>query len=586
MKKLIYLIVLIAALGLIVSGCIPVVPPAEQDELGTLPNKSPDYLYVPSVYPTIQAAITAAIAGDTIIVAAGTYAGNVNVNKSVTVLGAGYASTKLQGSDTGTGFTISADNVTIEGFEITNFAYGVSSGDTDGSTISNNKIHDMNNTGYAGIGIMFWTGTNSVDFDNNNILDNIIYNNDRQGIFVGNYLAGTPGISEWNTISRNIIYDNGRDLTTTQPDASQYGIQLTCADNNTIENNEIYGHNTWIPSSGPYGMGIYLWASFNNTVTGNVLRDNHRGIQLWNDWSRRTLASNQIRFNNIYNNSQWGVKNSDAIAVDATCNWWGDNSGPDGEGPGSGDAVSTNVDYNPWLTETSSLVYTGTPQPVTSVVLEATLSDSTNGISGMDVEFYLDGDLVGNETTDSDGVAIYVIGPSEVGVYEVYAKTACNLTSATEYLAVYDPSAGFVTGGGWIDSPAGASTQYLTAVGKASFGFVSKYQKGTTVPTGNTEFQFKAGDLNFHSESYDWLIIAGAKAKYKGIGTINGAGNYGFMLSAIDGQISGGGGVDKFRIKIWDKDTDAVIYDNQSDGNDDADLTTEIGGGQIVIHKK
>jgi len=39
--------------------------------------------------------------------------------------------------------------------------------------------------------------------------------------------------------------------------------------------------------------------------------------------------------------------------------------------------------------------------------------------------------------------------------------------------------------------------------GKATFGFVSKYKKGATVPTGNTEFVFKAADLNFHSTSHD-----------------------------------------------------------------------------------
>ena len=36
--------------------------------------------------------------------------------------------------------------------------------------------------------------------------------------------------------------------------------------------------------------------------------------------------------------------------VDATENWWGDDSGPGGEGPGSGDAVSSDVDYRPWRT--------------------------------------------------------------------------------------------------------------------------------------------------------------------------------------------------------------------------------------------
>ncbi len=55
---------------------------------------------------------------------------------------------------------------------------------------------------------------------------------------------------------------------------------------------------------------------------------------------------------------------------------------------------------------------------------------------------------------------------------------------------VYDPSGGFVTGGGWIDSPAGAYMADPSLSGKATFGFVSKYKKGASVPTGNTEFQF------------------------------------------------------------------------------------------------
>ena len=84
--------------------------------------------------------------------------------------------------------------------------------------------------------------------------------------------------------------------------------------------------------------------------------------------------------------------------------------------------------------------------------------------------------------------------------------------SASEGFVIYDPSGGFVTGGGWIDSPAGADTLNPLATGKATFGFVSKYKKGTTTPTGQTEFRFKAGDLNFHSTSYDWLVVAGARA--------------------------------------------------------------------------
>jgi len=160
-------------------------------------------------------------------------------------------------------------------------------------------------------------------------------------------------------------------------------------------------------------------------------------------------------------------------------------------------------------------------------------------------------------------------------------------TSVTsQYVVVYNPSGGFVTGGGWINSPAGACVASPSLTGKATFGFVSKYQKGATVPTGQTEFQFKVAGLNFKSTSYEWLVIASARAQYKGTGTINGLGNYGFMLTAIDGQINGGGGLDKFRIKIWDKDTnDAIVYDNKLGAADDAEPDTVIGGGSIVIHK-
>ncbi len=131
----------------------------------------------------------------------------------------------------------------------------------------------------------------------------------------------------------------------------------------------------------------------------------------------------------------------------------------------------------------------------------------------------------------------------------------------------------------------GAYTPDPTLTGKAIFGFVSRYQKGATVPTGRTEFQFKTGELDFHSAAYDWLVVAGARAQLKGLGTINGSGEYGFLLTAVDGQLNGGGGADRFRIKIWDPSTDAVIYDNQMGDDDAADPATVIGGGAIVIHK-
>ena len=92
-------------------------------------------------------------------------------------------------------------------------------------------------------------------------------------------------------------------------------------------------------------------------------------------------------------------------------------------------------------------------------------------------------------------------------------------------------------------------------------------------------------DFNFHSESYQWLVVSGAHAQYKGTGTVNGVPGYGFLLTAVDGQISGGGGVDKFRIKIWD--VSGVVYDNVLGAPEDIDGAnpTAITSGNIVVHK-
>jgi hypothetical protein len=152
-------------------------------------------------------------------------------------------------------------------------------------------------------------------------------------------------------------------------------------------------------------------------------------------------------------------------------------------------------------------------------------------------------------------------------------------------LAIYDPTAGFVTGGGWIDSPAGAYAPDPKLAGKANFGFVSKYLKGATVPTGNTEFQFKEGNLNFKSTNFQWLVIQGTSmSQFKGTGTINGTGSYNFLVTANDGDVGGVKKPDSFRIKIT-QGTD-VIYDNKMLSPETAADATVLGGGSIQIQSK
>ncbi len=225
-----------------------------------------------------------------------------------------------------------------------------------------------------------------------------------------------------------------------------------------------------------------------------------------------------------------------------------------------------------------------------STVLSAAASDALSGPAGG--EYFIGADPgQGNGTAMalSGSTLSATIGTSlSPGVYTVGVRSrdlAGNWSVvSSDYLVVYDPNGGFVTGGGWIMSPEGAYAPEPGLEGRANFGFVSKYEKGANVPTGSTEFQFKVASLNFKSKSYDWLVVSGAKAQYKGTGTINGGGDYGFLLTATDGQLDGTG-IDKFRIKIWDKATGAVVYDNQTNATDDAAPTTAISGGQIHIKK-
>lgn len=179
---------------------------------------------------------------------------------------------------------------------------------------------------------------------------------------------------------------------------------------------------------------------------------------------------------------------------------------------------------------------------------------------------------------------------SDPGVYTITAFVTDNDgdtgTSTFEFVVVYDPSAGFVTGGGVIDSPRGAFTAEPTLFGKASFGFVSKYKRGASVPDGATEFQFKAGGLNFHSNTQEWLVVnrGGKYAQYKCTGTING--DFGPGSDPFEGMIWAGDGYgpdgsDTFRIRIWYEDadgTEVVVYDNGMD--------QPISSGSIVVHTK
>lgn len=64
-------------------------------------------------------------------------------------------------------------------------------------------------------------------------------------------------------------------------------------------------------------------------------------------------------------------------------------------------------------------------------------------------------------------------------VYDIVVTVTDNrgLSDSDAFKAVvYDPSAGFVTGRGWIDSPAGSCIPDAALTGKANVGFASMFR--------------------------------------------------------------------------------------------------------------
>lgn len=196
-----------------------------------------------------------------------------------------------------------------------------------------------------------------------------------------------------------------------------------------------------------------------------------------------------------------------------------------------------------------------------------------DGVVGDECDPTVEWDFGDGETSAEIDTTHAYAAPGIYNVTLTVTDSSDNASTEGFIVVAYDPSGGFVTGGGWIYSDPGAYVPDPTLEGKANFGFVSKYKKGATTPTGNTEFQFHAGDLNFHSSSYEWLVVTGSDyARFKGSGTINGMGDYKFMLWARDSA------PDTFRIRIWTEDdgSETVEYDNGSD--------QAVGGGSIIIH--
>src|SRR5262249_1744641 len=141
-------------------------------------------------------------------------------------------------------------------------------------------------------------------------------------------------------------------------------------------------------------------------------------------------------------------------------------------------------------THTCAFAWNDTPSPTTS-------AGTVSGTAG-------NGSCAGSHTYAAAG--IYPVGVT------VADNGTGSRTASFQYVVVYEARCRFVTGGGWINSPAGAYARDASLAGKVTFGFQWKYGDAGPAPAGDTLLQFHAGNFTFKSTLLDWLLPSRHKA--------------------------------------------------------------------------
>lgn len=200
-------------------------------------------IYIPDNYDTIQAAVTAALPGDKIIVKdkTGGYNEQVSINKSKLHIVAYNADVFLDGSGLSnpTAFHVNGcNNVTIEGFKIQNYEEGIKSTNSSNTIVHKCNLSDITT---AGINI---DGTSS----NNTITKCEFITSSGYAIVIENISVAIPS-NGCNDITKNII--NGLN-----------GIKITNSHINRLICNEISGNDI---------IGISLENANNNEMTRNII---------------------------------------------------------------------------------------------------------------------------------------------------------------------------------------------------------------------------------------------------------------------------------------------------------------------------
>jgi hypothetical protein len=332
-------------------------------------------------FTTIQAAITAAMPGDTINVAAGTYNEMVQVNKTVTLRGAQAgvdARTRLPVNESiithGDGpVQILADNVVIDGFTIQGASNNPSdppftalgtgiwtnpsfSGTQGGHQILNNIIQDnisglyLNNTGVIQTTVQFNL------FQNNNLPGPITGEAIFSDLSVSNALIDSNKFTGHTDAAVQILGSPGTDITISNNESTGNGRAFALGNLSSVSITGNVSSGATFTASADIRIfgginGLILSENTLSGGTGDAIRIND--IDGMNPNSNITLTCNSIT---NYGGDGLEIAGGYTGTLNAENNWWDSATGPNAptcNPGGTGETIvdpGTQVDCTPFLT--------------------------------------------------------------------------------------------------------------------------------------------------------------------------------------------------------------------------------------------
>lgn len=233
--------------------------------LGIPDGKDQLIIRVPSDYPTIQQAISAASPGSMVMVSSGIYQEDLIVNKTITLLGEEKTGTIIDGEGGGAVILVRANDVLIDGFTVqgSSISSSIAVQDSENVTVRGNiltrslssgiilshsnccriigNIASLN--GYCDVGLCRGAGMVLVQSHNNTITGNIIVSNVFDGIILQD--------SNNNSIQSNTIEDSGF-----------CDIEFLDSSNNTVYHNNFISNSSHIGKPANNSVWKNYWDSY------------------------------------------------------------------------------------------------------------------------------------------------------------------------------------------------------------------------------------------------------------------------------------------------------------------------------------